>query len=231
VIDFSRFEVLTFDCYGTLIDWESGILDAVKPVFERHGVGAADDAILETYAALEAKFEDGDYLKYTMVLRLVMTEMSLRFKFDAAPHELDCLADSIGDWEPFPDTVDALRRLAKRYKLAVISNIDDALFAMTARRLGVGFEWVATAEQVRAYKPSPAIFEEALRRIGRPRDRVLHVAQSVYHDILPARSLGLASVWVNRRRGRAGSGATPPAAAVPDVEVPDLVTLANRAGC
>lgn len=231
MIDFSRFEVLTFDCYGTLIDWESGILDAVKPVFARHGVGAADDAILETYAALEAKHEEGDYLRYRMVLRLVMTEMSLRFKFDAAPHELDCLARSIEDWEPFPDTVGALGRLAKKYKLAVISNVDDALFAMTARRLGIRFDWVTTAEQVRAYKPTPAIFEEALRRIGRPRDRVLHVAQSVYHDILPARSLGLAAVWVNRRLGRAGPGATPPAAAAPDVEVPDLVTLANRAGC
>ncbi len=137
MIDLSRFEVLTFDCYGTLIDWEKGILGAVKPVLARHGVGASDDAILETYAALEAKYEEGDYLPYRMVLRLVMTEMSLRFKFDADPGELDCLARSIGDWAPFPDTVDALRRLAKKYRLGVISNVDDALFAATAKGLRV----------------------------------------------------------------------------------------------
>jgi 2-haloacid dehalogenase len=230
VIDPSRFEVLSFDCYGTLIDWEKGILGAVKPVFARHGVGADDDTILETYAALEAKFEEGEFLPYRMVLRLVMTEMSLRFKFDAAPHELDCLSRSIGDWEPFADTVDALRRLAKRYKLAVISNVDDALFAATSNRLQVGFDWVTTAQQVRAYKPSPVIFEEALRRMGGPRERVLHVAQSVYHDIVPARSLGLATVWVNRRAGKGGPGATPRASAAPDFEVRDLAALANMTG-
>lgn len=230
MIDLSRFEVLTFDCYGTLIDWEKGILGAVKPVFARHGVGADDDTILETYAALEAKYEEGDYLPYRMVLRLVMTEMSFRFKFDADPGELDCLARSIGEWAPFPDTVDALRRLAKKYRLGVISNVDDALFAATAKGLRVGFEWVTTAEQVRAYKPSPAMFEEALRRIGRPRDRVLHAAQSVYHDIVPARSLGLACVWVNRRAGRKGPGATPRASAAPDLEVRDLAALANMTG-
>jgi 2-haloacid dehalogenase len=231
VIDLSRFEVLTFDCYGTLIDWEKGILGAVKPILARHGVGADDDTILETYAALEAKYEEGEFLPYRMVLRLVMTEMSLRLKFDAAPGELDCLAQSIGDWPPFPDTVDALRRLAKTYRLAVISNVDDALFALTAKRLQVGFDWVTTAEQVRAYKPSPAMFEEALRRIGGPRERVLHVAQSVYHDIVPARWLGLATVWVNRRAGKAGPGATPRVSAAPDLVVRDLAALASMTGC
>jgi 2-haloacid dehalogenase len=231
VIDFSRFEVLTFDCYGTLIDWEKGILEAVRDVFARHGVAASDEAILETYAELEAKYEQGDYLRYRIVLRLVMTEMSLRFKFDAAPAELDCLSRSIGDWEPFPDTADALRRLAGKYKLAVISNVDDELFAMTAKRLGVGFDWVTTAERVRAYKPSLEMFEEALRLIGAPRERVLHVAQSVYHDIVPARSLGIAAVWVNRRAGRKGAGATPRAEAAADLEVHDLASLANVAGC
>lgn len=230
MIDLSRFEVITFDCYGTLIDWEKGILGAMKPVLARRGAGADDDTILETYAALEAKYEEGEYLPYRMVLRLVMTEMSLRLKFDADPGELDCLARSIGDWAPFPDTVDALRRLASHYKLAVISNVDDALFAATANRLGVEFDWVTTAQQVRAYKPSHAVFEEALRRIGVPRERVLHVAQSLYHDIVPAKSLGLSTVWVNRRFGAAGAGATPRVSAAPDLEVHDLASLANMAG-
>jgi 2-haloacid dehalogenase len=158
-----------------------------------------------------------------------MTEMSLRFKFDAAPHELDCLADSIGDWEPFPDTVDALRRLEKRYKLAVVSNVDDGLFARTAKNLEVTFDRVVTAEQVRAYKPSRRVFEQALERIGRPRDRVLHVAQSVYHDIVPAKAMGLAAVWINRRVGKTGSGATLGADGTPDLELPDLESLARLA--
>jgi 2-haloacid dehalogenase len=230
-LDFSRFDVVSFDCYGTLIDWESGILEAVRPVLARHGIHPGDDAILETYAALEAKFEEGEYLRYRMVLRLVMTEMSLKFKFDAEPGELDCLARSIGDWRPFADSVRALKRLAQRYRLAVISNVDDALFARTAERLGIGFDWVVTAEQARAYKPLPEVFEKALERIGRPRDRVLHAAQSVYHDIIPAGSLGIKTVWVNRRSGKPGSGATPAASGKPDLEVPDLAGLAAIAGC
>jgi len=229
MLDLSRFEVLTFDCYGTLIDWESGILGAVRAVLHRHGIQADDRKILETYALLEAKFEDGDYLKYTMVLRLVMTEMSLRFGFDATPAELDCLSRSIGDWEPFPDTVGALRRLAARYKLAVVSNVDDALFAVTKRKLEVAFDHVITAEQARAYKPSPRVFEKALERIGCPRDRVLHVAQSVYHDIVPARAMGLEAVWINRRAGKTGSGATLFATGAPGLELPDLESLARAA--
>jgi len=230
MLDLSRFEVLTFDCYGTLIDWESGILRAVKPVLARHEIDADERTILETYAELEAKFEDGDYLKYTMVLRLVMTEMSLRLGFDATLAELDCLSRSIGDWEPFPDTVGALRRLAKKYKLVVVSNVDDALFAGTKKKLDVTFDHVVTAEQVRAYKPSRRVFEEALERIGRPRDRVLHVAQSVYHDIIPARAMGLEAVWINRRAGKTGSGATLFATGAPVLELPDLESLARAAG-
>lgn len=229
-LDFSRFKVLTFDCYGTLIDWETGILRAMRPVLVRHEVEIDDGTLLETYAELEAKHEEGDFLAYTMVLRLVMTEMSLRYRFDATPAELDCLSRSIEDWEPFPDTIAALRRLAGRYKLAVISNIEDRLFAGTARRLGIAFDWVVTAEEARAYKPSHRVFERAFATIGCPRSEILHVAQSIYHDVIPAKALGLATVWVNRRAGRLGSGATWPAIADADVEVVDLKSLADLAG-
>jgi 2-haloacid dehalogenase len=230
MLDLSRYKVLTFDCYGTLIDWEAGILRAIRPVIARYGIGVDDREILETYAQLEAKHEEGDCVSYAMVLRLVMTEMSLRFGFDATPAELDCLSRSIGDWEPFPDTAVALRRLSNRYKLAIVSNIDDRLFAATAKRLEVPFDWVVTAEQARAYKPSHTVFELALEKVGYPRGEILHVAQSVYHDIIPAKSLGLATVWVNRRTGKAGSGATLPASAKPDVEVASLDGLARLAG-
>ncbi len=225
MIDFRRYEVLTFDCYGTLIDWETGILEAVRPVLARHGIGASDRDILETFAPIEAKHEEGDYVGYKMVLRLVMTEMSLRFAFDATPEELDCLSASLGDWEPFDDTVESLRKLKTRYKLAVISNVDDGLFAATERRLQVPFDWVITAQQAAAYKPSHEIFDLALKKIGVPRERILHIAQSVYHDITPARELGLGTVWVNRRAGKPGSGATLAASAVSELEVSNLRSL------
>jgi 2-haloacid dehalogenase len=229
MLDFERFTVLTFDCYGTLIDWESGIVRAVRSVLSRHGVEAEDDEILETYADLEAKHESGVYVSYREVLRRVMKDLAARFGARLDPGEPDCLGCAIADWEPFSDTVDALRRLGHTYKLAVISNVDNGLFALTARRLAVRFEWVVTAERARAYKPSHEVFERALAEIARPRETVLHVAQSVYHDIIPARALGLATVWVDRRALKSGPGATPHGTASADLEVPDLATLARLA--
>ena len=230
MLDFDRYRVLTFDCYGTLIDWESGILNAVRPVLERRGLQVDDRTILETYAAAEAKHEEGEYLPYAFVLRLVMTEMSLRLGFDAGLDELDCLAQSIGHWTPFPDTVESLGRLKRKHKLAIVSNIDDALFAQTAPHLEVDFDWVCTAQQAGAYKPSHEAFEYALSKIGFAKEQILHVAQSVYHDVVPASAFGLSTVWVNRRIGKEGSGATRDAEGTPDLEVPDLKTLADEMG-
>ncbi len=127
----------------------------------------------------------------------------------------------------FPDTVEALTRLKTKYKLAIISNTDDDLFAATVRNLGVEFDYVITAEQCRTYKPSRNNFLEALERLGLPREQVLHVAQSIYHDVVPTRALGISSVWVNRRKGLLGSGATLPAEGRPDLEVTDLKSLAD----
>jgi 2-haloacid dehalogenase len=139
-------------------------------------------------------------------------------------------ASSVRDWPPFADSSRALTALRGKYKLAIISNVDDDLFAHSARHLDVAFDWIITAQQVRSYKPSVRNFECAFERIGVPRERQLHVAQSLYHDIAPAKSLGLSTVWVNRRMGMRGSGATLPAYAEPDLEVADLDTLARSAG-
>jgi len=218
-------EVLTFDCYGTLIDWESGILSALRPLLLRHGAGAADGEILRLYGELEPEAEAGPFADYRTVLSRVVTGMGRRLGFTPTPDELHTLAASLPGWEPFPDTVPALRALAARYRLGVISNVDDDLFAGTAARLGVTFDWVVTAQSVGAYKPSTAMFETALRRIGPPAGRVLHVAQSLFHDIAPARRLGLPAVRVNRRSGRAGPGATPRSDARADAEVADLAQL------
>jgi len=223
-----RFSALSFDCYGTLIDWETGILEALRPVLARHGVACDDDWLLGLYSAAEAEAESGPYRTYREVLREVMKRIAVGLTFRPSPVEIDALALSLPDWPPFPDTVPALRALSPRFRLAIASNTDDDLFAATRRRLGVEFDLVTTAEQVRSYKPAPAHFTRTLEGLGIGRGALLHVAQSLFHDISPAKALGLATVWVNRRVGRKGPGATPPAEAHPDLEVPDLESLVDR---
>jgi 2-haloacid dehalogenase len=226
-LDFTRFEFLTFDCYGTLIDWETGILSAVRPVLAAHRRKLSDPGILELYAAIEGQQEQGEYRTYSEILQSVMMRMAARLGFSASEEEMHAISDSLPTWAPFPDTVPALKQLKKRYKLAIISNVDDDLLASSIERLEVGFDHAITAEQCRSYKPSLHNFRTALERIGLGPDRVLHVAQSLYHDIVPAKEMGLATVWVNRRDGKPGPGATPPAKAEPDLQVPDLETLAK----
>jgi 2-haloacid dehalogenase len=229
MLDFDRFTYLTFDCYGTLIDWERGILAALRPVLDRHGIAIADDAALELYGELESAAERGPYRAYRDLLATVMDGFGERLGFVPSADERAALAVSVGDWPPFPDTVEALRALTDRFRLVILSNIDDDLFALSARHLGVAFAAVVTAQQVGSYKPDPRNFRTLLARLGTTPDRVLHVAQSLFHDIAPANALGLTTVWVNRRHDRPGSGATPPATARPDLEVPDLRTLARLA--
>jgi 2-haloacid dehalogenase len=230
MLDFDRFQALTFDCYGTLIDWESGIWAALGPVFRRHRVAIARERALETFGALEAESERPPYRDYKAVLGEVLEGFGRRAGFEPSDAECEAFSRSVGDWPAFPDSASALRALHARYRLAIVSNVDDDLFAATAPRLGETFDWVITAEQARSYKPAHVNFHLALKRMNLPREQVLHVAQSLYHDIAPANALGLATVWVNRRRGRPGPGATPAALAAPDFEVPDLQSLARAAG-
>jgi 2-haloacid dehalogenase len=229
LIDFSQFECLTFDCYGTLIDWETGILSALKPILEGHHRELSDDAILEHYAALEVQIESAEYLPYKQVLQRVTQRLGSRLSFPLYPGEATALSDSFKHWPAFPDTVDSLKRLRTRYKLAIISNTDDDLFAETAKTLEVPFDYVITAEQVGSYKPSHRNFEHALKTIGLPKEKVLHCAQSVYHDVVPAKRLGIANVWVNRRAGKNGAGATKAATEAPDLTVTNLKELADLA--
>lgn len=230
MLDFTKFEILSFDCYGTLIDWEQGLLAALKPVFQSHGVDTDDEIILQQYAAFESAAEAGPYVPYRTILQRVLRRFGEEYGFMPAAEELTSFPDSIRNWLPFPDTVAALRILAWRYKLAIISNIDDDLFAFSARHLQIPFDWVITAAQVRAYKPSLKNFRHALRIMKTTPEKLLHVAQSLFHDHVPAKKLGLTTVWVNRRQGRPGTGATPSATVQPDLEVPDLQSLARLIG-
>ena len=228
-MEFSYKRLLTFDCYGTLIDWESGILEAVRPILRAHRVDAADTRVLELFAELESAAQAGPYRRYAAVLETVMDGLGKRLGFVATASDMAALANSVRAWPAFADSANALAALKQHFKLAIISNIDDELFAASNRRLGLEFDWIITAEQARSYKPSLNNFRLAIARIGLPLEQWVHVAQSLYHDHVPAKSLGLDTVWINRRAGKSGSGATPAASAQPDLEFPDMQTFADVA--
>jgi len=229
MLDFTKFSVLTFDCYGTIIDWETGIFSALRPILLAHDRKVDDVRLLEIYSELELHEEQKDFQNYRDVLRGVVRGFGDRLGFEATEAEQNSLPESIARWQPFPDSVGALRRLQEQFKLVVLSNIDNDLFALTAPKLGIEFHDVITAQQARCYKPGGKIFQTAERRIGVGRERWLHVGQSVYHDVVPAQAMGLATVWVNRPSPRAGSGATKAAHAKPDLKVSSLAELADAA--
>jgi len=238
-LDLSDFDVLTFDCYGTLIDWETGILAALHAALGAAGAAAdsdagaaplpGDDALLEAFGRYESETEAGPYLPYRQVLGRVVRAMAAELGRDVDDAAVATFGGSVVDWPAFPDSAAALASLHERYRLGVITNCDDDLFAASATRLGFEPDWVITAQQARRYKPNPRNFELAFERIGLPPKRILHVAQSLFHDHVPAKRLGLSTVWVDRRHDRPGSGATPPATATPDLVVPDMATLARLA--
>ena len=229
ILEFERFEALTFDCYGTLIDWEAGLTAAFRTVLDAHGIVADGEDLLNRYARHEAAAEAGPYRRYRDVLAAGLRGVAGELGFEPTPDELEVFGGSVADWPAFPDSAAALARLQERYRLGVITNCDDDLFAASNRRLGIEFDWIVTAQQVGAYKPNEASFHAAFERLGLPRERILHVAQSLFHDHVPAKRLGLSTVWIDRRRGRPGSGATPPADATPDAMYPDMASFAAAA--
>jgi 2-haloacid dehalogenase len=228
-LDLDGVDALTFDCYGTLIDWEAGLWAAFEPILTAHGIPASSDEVLERYARYEAAAEAGPYLRYREVLATGLAGVAAELGFTPSPDEVATFSGSVVDWPAFPDSAAALERLHRRFRLGVITNCDDDLFAASARRLGTDFDWVVTAQQAGSYKPSAANFHLAFERIGLPRERIVHVAQSLYHDHVPAKRLGLTTVWINRRHDRPGSGATPPASAIPDATYPDMASFAAAA--
>jgi 2-haloacid dehalogenase len=225
---FESIRLITFDCYGTLIDWEQGMLAALRPLFSRDGHQVPDAQLLELYGEIEAELESGPYLPYRQILAKTVQEIGRRVNVNVSVSEGQVFADSITDWKPFADTIPALQAMAGKFRLGIISNIDDDLFAETRRKLApVDFDFVVTAQQVQSYKPSYRNFEEAIRRGGLSKDQILHAGQSLYHDIAPANALGIGNVWVNRPSIRPGSGAARPGSAKPTHEVHSLAALAT----
>lgn len=229
MLDFTRYEILTSDCYGTLIDWEAGMLPVLRRILSAHGKKIDDATLLQLYGDFEQRAEEDSFQRYREVLKSVVRQFGDELNFTPTQTEEEALPESLSAWQPWPDTVAALRQLKTRFRLAILSNVDDDLFAATLPKLGVDFDHVITAQQAQAYKPSLKIFELALSRIHAPAHRVLHVGQSIYHDVIPAQSLALATVWVNRPSARPGVGAVKAAAATPDLTVTSLEELATAA--
>jgi 2-haloacid dehalogenase len=228
-VDLQAFEVLTFDCYGTLIDWEAGLSEAYGRVLRAHGADADPDEVLVAHGRHETQWEGGPYIPYREVLVRTLRDVCATLGVKPDQAEARAFADSVGSWPPFADSAASLVALGRRYGLGVITNCDDDLFELSRQSLGADLDFVITAQRARSYKPSLRPFELALETIDVPRERVLHVAQSLFHDHVPARQLGLSTVWIDRRRDRPGSGATPPASAEPDLAVPDMATFTRRA--
>ena len=230
IMDFTSIRLITFDCYGTLIDWETGMLSSLRSLL-RNTPAVEDEKLLEMYGEIEAQIEAGPYVTYRAVLGRAAEEIGRRLGAPINAADAQRFAGSLKLWPPFPDTVESLRALAKRYKLAIISNIDDDLFADTQRLLKTSFEFVVTARQVQSYKPSLKNFHEALARaekLGIGKQHILHAAQSRHHDIDPANALGLKNIWVDRRHDKSGSGATVRSGAVPNFKVNSMAELAEK---
>ena len=217
------FDIITFDCYGTLLDWEAGIVAAFQSEAAKDDVELRSDQIIEAYAAEEPIVESGPYLSYHEVLGATALRVAAKLGWDLSEKRAEFLAASLPEWRPFPDTNPALERLARQYRLGILSNIDDDLLAATRKHFNVDFDLIVTAQQIGSYKPGLAHFKEALVRAGDR--RLLHAAQSYFHDVVPACRLDIPVVWVNRKHNNIPAGGP-----TPTHEVSTLTDLANLLG-
>lgn len=211
--EFSGFAALSFDCYGTLIDWESGIAAELEPWAASHGLSESRDALLDGFAGGETLVQQqSPGLLYPQVLAETMRHLDRHYGVTSSPEQLATFAGSVGRWPAFADSAESLARLHERYRLIILSNIDRQSFATSAQRLGVDFDLVVTAQDVGAYKPSAQSFPALLAAVdgmGIERSGLVHVAHSLYHDHEPAQAAGLPTVWIDRRHDSHGFGATP----------------------
>jgi 2-haloalkanoic acid dehalogenase type II len=206
------FKALTFDCYGTLIDWETGMLAGLEPLAARSRVKRSREEILETYALHESAQEHSTpTLRYSQLLAITYKRIAEDWSTPAPWEECVAFGQSVRNWPAFPDSAGALKYLKQHFRLYVLSNVDNESFTHSNRKLEVQFDGIMTAEDIGSYKPSPRNFEYLLDRLGSQgirKEQILHVAQSLFHDHRPANDFGLASCWINRQHARPGSGAT-----------------------
>jgi 2-haloalkanoic acid dehalogenase type II len=231
-MDLTGITTLTFDCYGTLIDWERGILDALRPLRGRAASARTDDAVLLDFADCESRQQAATpAMLYADVLTEVHGQLAERWGVARDAAEDRRFGASIGDWPAFPDTAEALAYLKRHFRLVILSNVDRASFARSNARLGVAFDAIYTAQDIGSYKPDPRNFVYLIERLaeqGVGRGQILHVAQSLFHDHAPANAAGLRSVWIDRRGDTGGWGATaaPPDGVRYDARFPSLEAFA-----
>jgi 2-haloacid dehalogenase len=233
-MNLTDFKVLTFDCYGTLIDWETGIWHALAPLVAKAGGGRIRDAALEDFARHEVAQEEATpSLPYAQLLSAVYQRLGQEWGVAVTRAEADRFGASVPEWPEFPDSAPALQYLKRHYKLVILSNVDRASFRGSNARLRVDFDAVYTAQDIGSYKPDPRNFEYLLRRLredfGLDKPDILHTAQSLFHDHVPAKRLGLATAWIDRRHASGGWGATaaPPGTPQYDFRFESLAALAE----
>lgn len=229
----TEFDALSFDCYGTLIDWEDGLRGGLMKVASLSPHASSVDALLETYGEAEARTErENPGMRYPDVIAQSVIAAAAAHGIEVPAALAAEIGASVPRWPAFPDSPEALQRLKQRYKLIILSNVDRQSFAGSNQRLGVEFDAILTAEDIGSYKPDPRNFEALLARVdemGISRDRLLHVAQSLFHDHVPAKAAGLPTVWIDRRAGKDGAGATPipDNAPTPDWRFTSMAEFAN----
>ncbi len=229
----SDFSTLTFDCYGTLIDWESGIFNALQPLVAKAANGFNRDQVLEAYARHESaqEHETPDMI-YSALLTHVHARLAKEWGVAADPAADAAFGGSVPDWPAFPDSAGALAYLKQHYKLVILSNVDRVSFAGSNKRLGVVFDAIYTAQDIGSYKPNVRNFHYMLEKLaaqGITKDKILHTAQSLFHDHGPAKKVGMTSCWIDRRHAAAGWGATmpPPAEAAYEWRFTSLQAMAD----
>jgi len=231
--DFTPYRALSFDCYGTLIDWETGIRQALQPWAAARRVDIGADELLDRFGAHEQVIQShSPTLAYPLVLAEALRRIGVDLDVDVSDTEASEFGASVGSWPAFADSADALRRLQQRYRLIILSNVDRASFARSNRRLEVTFDLILTAEDIGSYKPNPANFERLLAEIGAlgvARSELLHVAQSLFHDHGPAQRIGLPSVWIDRYGTPPGTGASPHSDVGVDWRYPSMAEFADAA--
>ena len=226
-------KILTFDCYGTLIDWETGILNHISPALS--GCDLNDDEILKLFAQSEYKIQsDNPQLKYQEVLQKVIKKIGDDLSIAISDREVADFGLSVRNWAAFPDTIAALQKLSAHFKLIIVSNIDNDSIAATKNQLNIDFYRTYTAQDIGAYKPDLKVFNYVFNQLakeGYHKDEVLHVAESLYHDHVPAKKMGFDSVWINRRFGKSSNGATPKVEKQwePEYQFKDLASFAEWA--
>ena len=212
----ANIKFVTFDVYGTLIDWESGVYDAFQKEAERDGFTIDREELIAMFLEIQADIQSGSYELYAEVLRRTAVEIAKRLGWPLEPSRAGFLPDSVARWAPFRETNAQLQRFGKKFQIGLVSNIDDKLLGQTRRHIPADFDLVVTAQQVRSYKPDMAHFTECARRIGGKRGWV-HVAQSYYYDVEPCAKAKIPVIWVNRKKETLEPGQRKPTAEVPNL--------------